>query len=193
MIHQTQIYSNVMKFILALHQTFDEARSLSIRCLQVFEDHKISSPIEQMFLSAMEYLLIKNNCRYDRPVPFSIDGKTLHMRHGIIVSPQDSIGEYRVDFRVQYYHKCVVHDGQILSGRYDQIIVELDSKEFHDRDEEDRVHEKERGRYLVKQGYKLIRFTGTEVFKDPVAKASEALEILTGIAFHKESDSIYFE
>lgn len=75
------------------------------------------------------------------------------------VEPQHVIGQYRVDF---------LYDNE--------YIIEIDGHEYH-KTKEQRGHDYKRERYLLKRGYKIIRFTGTEVFTHPEKCVEELLEI----------------
>jgi len=70
---------------------------------------------------------------------------------------QKSIGIYKVDF---LYGTCV---------------IEIDGHEYH-KTKEQREHDYKRERYLMKKGYNVIRFMGTEIFLDPIKCVTEAIE-----------------
>ncbi|WP_277969291.1 endonuclease domain-containing protein [Sphingomonas echinoides] len=87
---------------------------------------------------------------------------------GVYVYPQITIGRYRVDFLLQY----------VDFNGVSQLIVEVDGHDFHERTKEQAQRDKARDRALVSQGYRVLRFTGSEVFADPLSVALEAIEIL---------------
>ena len=62
------------------------------------------------------------------------------------LKPQVQIGPYLVDFVFM-----------------DEIIVEIDGHEAH-KTKEQRAYDYKRERYLLKEGYTVARFMGTEVF-----------------------------
>lgn len=86
---------------------------------------RTDSPIEERFYSRL------------RDVSFPLCG---------LLTPQVSIGPYRVDFA--YFH-----------GR---MVVECDGHEWHST-KEARTRDAERDRYLMKEGWKVIRVTGSEI------------------------------
>lgn len=43
-----------------------------------------------------------------------------------------------------------------------------------------RRYEKQRDRFLTKQGYKILHFTGTKIWNDPMSVAAEVISFLTG-------------
>jgi len=73
------------------------------------------------------------------------------------------VGIYKVDF---VCNKCV---------------IEIDGYEFH-KTKEQREKDYIRERYLMRQGYTVIRFTGTEVFLNPKKCVMETTEIVNQIA-----------
>jgi very-short-patch-repair endonuclease len=86
------------------------------------------------------------------------------------LNPQEIIGIYKVDF---LYNDCV---------------VEIDGDESH-KTKEQREYDYVRERYLMKKGYKIIRFMGTEVFLDPHKCVMEIIEI--GDLFQRKHDEVW--
>ena len=101
------------------------------------------SPIEVLFIQAMQYHKLVNRINLHAQVP---------------------IGRYRVDFLV------------FALGDPYGVIVEVDGHEFHEKTKEQAEHDKKRDRYLTGEGYRVLRFTGREVWRDPHACADEATE-----------------
>lgn len=79
--------------------------------------------------------------------------------------PQEKIGNYTVDFLIEVHEK-----------KY--IVIECDGHEFHEKTKEQAKHDKERDRFLQKEGYPVYRFTGSEIFNNPLHILSEIEEIL---------------
>lgn len=133
------------------------------------------SPIEKLFLAQILHpdTLCDFQARVEVLRPPS--GLVAHTEpppiRGIYVYPQITIGEFRVDFLLR----------STLYGEAAHIIVECDGHEFHEKTKEQAQRDKARDRYLVSQGYRLIRFTGSEIYRDPEAVAREAIEILLGM------------
>jgi hypothetical protein len=73
------------------------------------------------------------------------------------------IGPYKVDF-------CV-------KNSFSKFVIEIDGHDAH-KTKEQRDYDYKRERYLQKLGYFIIRFTGTEVFLNPIKCASEASTII---------------
>lgn len=85
---------------------------------------------------------------------------------------QVPIGPYRVDFMLTGLEK-------------DQLVVEVDGHEFHEKTKAQAQHDKERDRFLISQGFQVARFTGSEVFADPFQCAQESWLLVTDISQHR--------
>lgn len=73
-------------------------------------------------------------------------------------------------------------------GRIKQNNRKSDSHLWHEKTKEQAQYHKERERFLIANGWKLLRFTGSEVYKDPSKCIDEVLGIAFPIAnkYHKE-------
>jgi very-short-patch-repair endonuclease len=58
------------------------------------------------------------------------------------------------------------------------VVVECDGHEFHERTKEQAAHDKRRDRYLAAEGYRVLRFAGSEVYADPHTAAREVYAFL---------------
>ena len=112
---------------------------------------RTESPIEAMFASAMD--LSTSRARVKRLNPLEVS-----------IKAQQQIGRYRVDF--------------LIVRRTIKLVVECDGHEFHERTKEQAVTDKARDRYLTKEGYRVFRFTGSEIWANPFAAAQEVIDYL---------------
>jgi len=86
------------------------------------------------------------------------------------VGVQTPIGSYRADFTLS-----------IKSWRdkkYRTLVVECDGHNFHERTKEQAAHDRARDRWMVEQGYIVFRFTGSELYRDPVKCAEQVFDML---------------
>jgi hypothetical protein len=83
--------------------------------------------------------------------------------------PQQVIGIYKVDF---VYADCV---------------IEIDGHENH-KTKEQREYDYKRERYLIRNGYTPIRFTGTEVFLDAYKCIEEMFETIDVVQNRRVND-----
>lgn len=159
----------------------------NITAWSYIQESEISSPIEQMLLSAL--LLIKETSEFPNADPEDFDE---YMKfHGINIFPQHRIDKFRVDFYLEYYKQFRINKKtKETSGFSKTLIVELDSQQFHERTEQERRYEKMRERLLVSKGYKIFRYTGKEITDDPF---KVALEIISYLTEKPEEDLNYFK
>jgi very-short-patch-repair endonuclease len=82
---------------------------------------------------------------------------------------QVSMGSYRADFLLR------IND---LEGNTKKLVVEVDGHDFHEKTKQQAAHDKARDRWMTANGYQLMRFTGSEVWANPLACAKEIGERL---------------
>ena len=128
---------------------------------------KCESPIEEVM-----YLALVNLFQY-----FSI----FQARYFVEITTQRVIETgsrtYRTDISVE------VHDLKTLNLDTDQyrvfkFAVECDGHEFHEKTKEQVRNDRKRERFLMKNGYTVIRFAGSEIYDDAQKCALEVWEII---------------
>lgn len=142
------------------------AQEMHSNCIDV----GMQSPIEDMFWIACNAIC---EAEYQDVNPeFTAVGDGNYVGgHGVHIKPQALIGTYRVDFLVSQH-------GIGPISHLSPIVVELDGHDFHDKDKRQRSYEKARDRFLVKHGFRVVHFTGSDVVKDPFKVAFEVLEMI---------------
>lgn len=70
---------------------------------------------------------------------------------------QKKIGKYTVDFYLSYLSDL---------GELVQFIIECDGHDYHERTKEQAAHDKKRDRYFTENGYIVLRYTGSEIYKN---------------------------
>lgn len=133
-------------------------------------DKGMESPIEIAFYVALKTLIRLN---YHQDLDTSCADIT---NGGIRIEPQARIGIYRADFLVKFYQYGA---GEEKLAR--QVVVECDGTAFHERTEKERRYEKQRDRFMQKEGLQVFRFTGKEILDDSYRVAKEVLGFVTGI------------
>lgn len=133
-------------------------------------DGRIDSPIEQLFYIAARVMCASQRLNVN-PEPWRDDRNTDRLGYGVFIQPQYQAGKFHVDFLLS-------QNGNGPDDIYSPVVVELDGHDFHDKDKRQRSYEKSRDRFLVKSGFKVLHFTGSEVVADPYKVAFEALELL---------------
>lgn len=154
-------YSNVVKKLIwdDLCLRFD-----SIDCSLM----EIKSPIEQAFYLAWEnsgniYPLQR---RVQRMIDQYVHGEIVafYSQHKVIIGTK----KYYLDFLLGI---CLPNNKTI------NIAVECDGHEFHEKTKTQARHDKQRERALIKEGYTVVRFTGSEIYADPHKCADELYDV----------------
>jgi len=126
------------------------------------------SPIEELLLAALytdhdnrEYKVIFMGDH--TPHDDNIEGETIY------VYQQSKVGPYRVDF--------LILDASVPLDvdQHRWMIVECDGHDFHERTKAQARHDKARDRFFQSKGYKVLRFTGSEIYASPMDCAEEIL------------------
>src|SRR5690625_4144124 len=80
--------------------------------------------------------------------------------------------KYRLDFLIE----CN------MSDKKHKFAIECDGHDFHEKTKEQAARDKARERNLMSGGYKIIRFTGLEIWEDAVKCSSEIINIIYNVA-----------
>lgn len=140
-----------------------EARlSNAIDRIQCFKTaaSKAESPIEKLFILAV-FAIIENTGDFFTSNPDDENWKAGF--YDICIIPQKQIGRYRVDFEIQFTSK----------KSKGPVVVECDGHDFHST-KKALAHDKKRDRFLQKTHH-VLRFTGSEIWANPIHCAAEAL------------------
>jgi very-short-patch-repair endonuclease len=152
---------------LALHKLEENVKDelLNIISREAFEIavkiKKCESPIEQIF--CMHFIKAASN-------------QGLADSNFLRIIPQWSINingkNRRVDFMIQAQ----------IKGNWYSVIVECDGHEYHERTKAQAAGDRKRDRALKSLGYTVLRFTGSEIYKNPHGCAIEVVEFMKGLA-----------
>lgn len=110
--------------------------------------------IEQRFYNS--FLFYKEECNLELPYKKIVE--IFEVLPSGEIESQVVIGPYKVDFV------------------YDRCVIEIDGHDNH-KTKEQRDYDYKRERYLQKQGYIVVRFTGTEVFLNSRSCVREMIRI----------------
>lgn len=90
----------------------------------------------------------------------------------IVWQPQMEVAGSRVDFIF-----C-----QAMSGTEQPVViaVECDGHDFHEKTKQQAARDKSRDRKLAAHGIRVLRFTGSEIYRDAGACAGEVFGLLNG-------------
>lgn len=87
-----------------------------------------------------------------------------------LLVPQYKIDDKRIDF--------------LLVCPPVQIYIECDGHNFHERTKEQAARDRQRDRKLQQTGTPVLRFTGSEIFADPVGCAAQVFDFVGDLHMH---------
>lgn len=90
----------------------------------------------------------------------------------IVIDRQVQEGPYRIDFVVR--HRRV------------KVGIECDGHEFHEKTKQQAARDKKRDRFLMSRGYRMIRFTGSEIHNGSADIIKEVYDIITNTVIDLE-------
>lgn len=126
------------------------------------------SPIEQLLSLALQENNIKKIGIFN---PF-VDVLSIENQKEIVINSTEKI---RVDFLI-----TVMYKNQGLSFRDSVVsfVIECDGHEFHQKTKEQVEKDNIRTRQLQLQGYQVIRFSGSEIYKSPYKVAMDIIKAI---------------
>lgn len=132
---------------------------------------RCESPIEELFLAA----LYADHTLSPTPIHFMASAElpaNPYFDQAVFVFAQVPFGAYRVDFAIL--------DASLPTsmGKPRLLVVECDGHDFHERTKEQARRDKQRDRFLVSKGCRVLRFTGSEIWADPEKCADEVIDHL---------------
>lgn len=86
-----------------------------------------------------------------------------------VIFPQVKILDWPVDFVFSVYSSYSDH-------KWHNLIIECDGHDFHERTKEQAAKDRSRDRRLQDVGHQVFRFTGHEIWKDPVSCAQQVFD-----------------
>lgn len=93
------------------------------------------------------------------------------LKEGLHVFMQAKVDQYRIDF---------LAINVAPDGSRSHTVIELDGHDFHERTKKQASYDKARDRHFTKKGWRVIRYTGSDVWAEAGRCAAEALEIARG-------------
>lgn len=89
----------------------------------------------------------------------------------LLVLPQAQIAGWRTDFLI-----CATQNGPSGKNSWRKVIVECDGHDFHERTKEQAAKDRSRDRDAQMSGLHILRFTGSEIWRDPWGCAEKVCE-----------------
>lgn len=123
---------------------------------------KCESPIEQLFFIHFRDGL--EGTRHDLPA--------MDAEGSVRCSPQAEIKVGKKKYRADFLVTCLV------KSKEHKFVIECDGHDFHEKTKAQAMRDKARERNLINDGYTVLRFTGSEIVKNPIKCAIEAVTII---------------
>jgi len=127
-----------------------KVREFEKKIVSAISMHQIKSPIEKLFL--MEWMF-----------------QDIDHVHGVLLEPHKELktpdGVFEIDF--------------VVSAQPDLMLaIEIDGHDFHEKTRAQVSRDKARERFIVRAGYTILRFSGSEVYGNPRKCVSEILDVI---------------
>lgn len=136
-----------------------------VETLWAESDAVCGSEIEKAFLVSSTVLLrgLGVSVRWDRSLATT--------SNCMFIEPQVAIDPYRVDFLVGNWF---ARDDMLKA-----VVVECDGHDWHERTKEQSEHDKRRDRFLSMKVGRVLRFTGSEIYRTPSHAIVEVINVLS--------------
>lgn len=129
----------------------------------------LESPIEALFAQSL-YFVLTQTCGHRRDI--------FKFRHpdqrddpiegpAYVVVPQYPFRNFRIDFALWHTNAPEM-----------RLFIECDGHDFHERTKEQAARDRSRDRSVLWDGHSVLRFTGSELWADPVGAAGEVVDFL---------------
>ena len=130
---------------------------------------QVATPIENLFIYALDAY-----CEYENDEDVLLcrnAGEFADVANrpdsGVWVEQQVDVGDWRVDF--------VIHRYDWMCEKWRSVIVECDGHDFHERTKEQAARDRARDRRASLSGVVVLRFTGSEIWTDPLGCAEQVI------------------
>jgi very-short-patch-repair endonuclease len=113
--------------------------------------HSVTSPIEQLFLLEWHYMHVEE-------------------RLGVALVPQHKIDADGQSYIVDFF---ISKPGQSI-----RLVIELDGHDFHEKTRAQVAKDKTRERALIRQGFTVLRFSGSEIARNSRRCIGEVIAVI---------------
>ena len=127
---------------------------------QFWEDETIQSPIEQIFITAFDLY-----CEYFRDTKIY-----LFSQYEVKCKKKKYIIDF--EFHSDDYLEHLLLGDNIKNDNF-KLAIECDGYEFHQKTKEQVQHDNEREFDLKMEGYEVLRFSGTQIYNNPLKCAED--------------------
>ncbi len=96
----------------------------------------------------------------------------------VIVEPQKVIATEQDRYRADVLVYIVAADDQGRGIAPEPLVVEVDGHEFHERTKFQAARDRQRDRAMIAEGFRVVRFTGQEVYRAAEQCAQEVARLV---------------
>lgn len=145
-----------------------------------------ASPIERLLLLALlmqtrvgmseftTLAICREKEQFDR-IKSYIDKSPQDRATHLIVQPQVQLEGWRVDFVVSFYSYPTRYNNNYPEG-WRSVIIECDGHNYHERTKEQAAKDRSRDRAAAIADMPVLRFTGSEIWRDPIGCSQQILD-----------------
>lgn len=175
---ENEIEPDVLRFLQMCSEALGryEAEQWNMNLWCALREDDFGSPIEKLLYVALITVSRLHSIDLQRgdhePGEMLPDG-SYEKLPGFYLYPQKKTGNYRVDFLIERRKYSGVRGNKSYVDS--SWIVECDGHEFHEKTKEQVSRDKRRDRELTVLGHRMLRFSGSDIFKSPLNVAAEIM------------------
>lgn len=149
---------------------------------------RFGSPIEETFFYGLVFACWRANYGVrvvNRAIGPVLDLSIDNPYDFIDVTPQAAVGGMRPDLLLsgEFYAGIARHQEGEPEMTRSTLAIECDGHDFHEKTKAQASRDKRRDRELASAGAPVVRFTGSEIFRDPLKHATWAIQHVRELAF----------
>jgi len=143
------------------------------------------SPIEKTLLGAIIYIFVIEDTFFsfvrspDRE--FKLSKPNYSWKEVITFYAQAKVGKYRADFLFDIIDQ---------NNKRRILVVECDGHDFHEKTKIQVARDKKRDRWMTNQGIDILRFSGSEIWKDAFSCALEIENMVCRLSMPNQCTTI---
>ena len=100
-------------------------------------------------------------------------------RFAVRIWPQKMIRSLEKNYRADFVFRVICWEME--AGGYEEycrIVVEVDGHDFHEKTKQQAQRDKARDRHIIAAGFPVLRFTGSEVYRNAEGVVEEIYQLL---------------
>ncbi|WP_315833926.1 DUF559 domain-containing protein [Bradyrhizobium prioriisuperbiae] len=175
--------SNIFGFALLQEQVTEHVSAeIAYECASMERiDNYGTTPIERLFGAAVVLHTRHVRDSWFKQVMFvtAVQAEAVKRRRDakewIFIQKQAQLPGWRVDYIFNVYGGRIREPNSGIPG-WRKLIVECDGHDFHERTKEQASKDRGRDREAQTSGFEIFRFTGSELWRDPMGCAKQVMD-----------------